>query len=90
MFDACRSGNESLVKYLIEHGADIDKENKDEETPLDLAYDLGYGNIIRYLEGKGAVRTAILLGIYEQSSGNSDDSWEVSESSGDESDVTLD
>eukprot|EP00833_Pecoramyces_ruminatium_P001633 jgi/Orpsp1_1/1175665/evm.model.c7180000054754.1 len=27
-------GNENLVKYLVEHGADINKENKDGKTPL--------------------------------------------------------
>jgi len=31
---ACYSENENLVKYLVEHGADINKENKSAETAL--------------------------------------------------------
>jgi len=30
----CSSGNETVVKYLIEHEADINKENENGETPL--------------------------------------------------------
>jgi len=28
LFEACRSGNEVMVKYLMEHGADVNKINK--------------------------------------------------------------
>jgi len=37
LFDACRIGNKDLVEYLVEHGEDINKENKDGETPLSKA-----------------------------------------------------
>ena len=31
---ACEYGNETIIKYLVELGADINKTNKDGETPL--------------------------------------------------------
>lgn len=34
IFEAYRSGNEAIVKYLVEHGADINKTNSNGSTPL--------------------------------------------------------
>ena len=34
LYKACLNGNIHLVKYLVEHGADVNKENKNGETPL--------------------------------------------------------
>ena len=34
LFDACISGNETTVKYLVENEEDINKENDDDETTL--------------------------------------------------------
>ncbi|ORX85834.1 ankyrin, partial [Anaeromyces robustus] len=48
------SGNEDLVKYLIEHGADINKENRGGETPLFLACRSGNKNLVKYLIDLGA------------------------------------
>jgi len=35
-------GNEAIVKILDEHGANINKENIVDETPLSIAYERGY------------------------------------------------
>jgi ankyrin repeat protein len=45
-----------LVQYLIEHGADINKENNEGETPLFKACRWGYDNeiIVQYLIENGA------------------------------------
>jgi len=37
---ACGSGNKELVKYLVEHGAEINKERRNAETPIYLMYAL--------------------------------------------------
>ena len=47
-------GYETIVRYLVEHGADINKINKKGETPLSKAFDKGHENIIRYLVEHGA------------------------------------
>ncbi|KAG4107754.1 hypothetical protein H8356DRAFT_1624360 [Neocallimastix lanati (nom. inval.)] len=38
-----------MVKCLVEHGADIYKENQEGETPLSLAYENGDDELIKYL-----------------------------------------
>ncbi|ORX65883.1 ankyrin, partial [Anaeromyces robustus] len=47
-------GNEDLVKYLIEHGADINKENEDGKTPLFWACESGNEDLVKYLIDLGA------------------------------------
>jgi len=32
LFISCESGNKNLVKYLVEHGEDVNKENKSGKT----------------------------------------------------------
>ncbi len=54
LFNSCKSGNKSLVKYLVEHGADVNKINKYNETPLYIAYSSGKILIINYLNEHGA------------------------------------
>ncbi|ORX76482.1 ankyrin, partial [Anaeromyces robustus] len=54
LFMACENGNENLVKFLIEHGAIINKENRDNKTPLFLACENGNENIVKYLVEHGA------------------------------------
>ena len=46
LFNACSSGNEALVKYLIEQGTDINKESKYGETPL---FNANETLVVRYL-----------------------------------------
>ena len=46
---ACRSGNENITKYLVENGADINKENKDGKTPLFYSCNIRYANLVKYL-----------------------------------------
>ncbi|OUM57241.1 hypothetical protein PIROE2DRAFT_33019, partial [Piromyces sp. E2] len=43
-----------IVKYIIDHGADINKENNDGETPLHFACTNGNENTVKYLVGHGA------------------------------------
>ncbi|KAL6625855.1 ankyrin repeat-containing domain protein [Neocallimastix sp. 'constans'] len=47
-------GNENLVKYLVELGADVNKENKFNETPLYCACRKGNEKIVKYLIEHGA------------------------------------
>ncbi|KAL6636217.1 ankyrin repeat-containing domain protein [Neocallimastix sp. 'constans'] len=55
LINACKSGKIGLVKYLIEHGADINKEGINGETPFFYACSSGNENLVKYLiEKKGA------------------------------------
>ncbi|KAG4101210.1 ankyrin [Neocallimastix lanati (nom. inval.)] len=38
LFIACESGNETIVKYLVEHDANVNKESNYGETPLLSAF----------------------------------------------------
>jgi len=51
---ACKKGNETIVKYLIEHGADINIKNKNDETPLSFAGKSINNYLINYLSLHGA------------------------------------
>jgi len=44
-----KSENENLVKYLIELGVDINKGNKENETPLFNACSSENENLVKYL-----------------------------------------
>ena len=55
------NGNEYLVRYLVEyeadineHGAYINKQNKDDAIPLFFACVKGHENIVKYLVEQGA------------------------------------
>ncbi|KAL6632575.1 hypothetical protein U3516DRAFT_885956 [Neocallimastix sp. 'constans'] len=48
----CR--NEALVKYLVEHGTDINKESKDGSSPLLKPCSNGNEAIVKYLTEFGA------------------------------------
>jgi len=54
LFKACENGNESQVKYLIEHGADINIRIKDNITPFLKACESGNINLVKYLVKLGA------------------------------------
>ncbi|ORX55833.1 ankyrin, partial [Anaeromyces robustus] len=51
---AYQNGNETIINYLIEKGADIHKENNDGETPLFFVCENGNENGVRYLIEHGA------------------------------------
>jgi len=48
---SCKNCNENTVKYLVEHGANIHKENKNGDTPLIKSCDCKWRNedIIKHL-----------------------------------------
>jgi len=51
LFMACKSGNENLVKYFVELGANIKnkKKNAKRETLLFMACETGNENLVKYL-----------------------------------------
>lgn len=52
---AAKNGHLEVVKYLVEHGADIDKsDNNRRKTPLLAAAFEGHFEIVKYLVDKGA------------------------------------
>ncbi|OUM56154.1 hypothetical protein PIROE2DRAFT_49921, partial [Piromyces sp. E2] len=54
LFEACNNGKEAIVKYLIEHGANVNEENKYGKTPIFDAYTSGNEAIVKYLVEQGA------------------------------------
>jgi len=54
LFSTCTNGNEEIIKYLVEHGADVNKENDYGVTPLFNACSGGYEAITKYLVEQGA------------------------------------
>jgi len=46
--------NLDIVKYLVDHGADVNAKSEHGETPLWWALERGSSNIIKYLVSKGA------------------------------------
>ena len=55
-FNECLFGNISIVKYLVEHGADTSQENKYGEIPLFIfCYnEHGHENMVKYIVEHGA------------------------------------
>lgn len=57
---ACSNGRLKIVKYLIDHGADIElKDNQNGETALFFAVRFEHVNIVKYLLSHGANRDAV-------------------------------
>jgi len=54
LIETCRQNNEFIAKYLIEHGIDINKQNKKGESPIFTAYLSGNKNIVKCLIKYGA------------------------------------
>jgi len=54
MFIARENGNEAIVKCLVEHGANINKETDYGETPLFNACKSGNEAVVKYLVKLGA------------------------------------
>ena len=47
------AGNSRVVKKLLVRGADRDKKNLDNKTPIDIAIENNYKNILKMMEPKG-------------------------------------
>jgi len=54
LFNTCKSGNETAVKFLLEHGADMTIRDKDNRIALALACESGNLNLVKYLIHLGA------------------------------------
>ena len=54
LFFACLNGNETVVKYLVEQGANINIEDRSGETPLCIAFSSGNEAVVKYLVEHGA------------------------------------
>jgi len=54
LFNACKLGNESMVKYLVEHGADIKIRDKNNRMAFSVACESGNEHLVRYLVKLGA------------------------------------
>ena len=51
---AVRQGHTDTVRYLLDHGADVNRANRQNESALFVAAELGQANIMRALLSKGA------------------------------------
>jgi len=54
LFNACESGNEAAVKFLLEHGADLTIKDKDNRIALAKACSNGNIHLVKYLIQHGA------------------------------------
>ena len=54
LFEACGNGYEAIVKYLVDHGADVNQKNNDGKTPLFWACEDGNINVVKFLVESGA------------------------------------
>jgi hypothetical protein len=54
IFQACCTGDINLTKSLLDHNANVNAENNETETPLELAYFNGKHKIVKLLLEKNA------------------------------------
>jgi ankyrin repeat protein len=54
LFWAVEDNNEALVKFLIDHGANVNARANNGKTPLDIANGAGFESIVKLLKLKGA------------------------------------
>ncbi|XP_060597141.1 protein phosphatase 1 regulatory subunit 27-like [Ruditapes philippinarum] len=59
LHQAVLDGNESAVRLLVAHGADINKQDDDSWTPLHAACAEGYADIVAFLLDSGADKTIL-------------------------------
>jgi len=85
---ACEKENVSLVKYLVEHGADVDKrcfigpiEGIQIKTPLCIACEKGNESLVKYLVEHGADIHATIYeeNIVEKNINEEDNYWKDSD-----------
>ena len=53
LFWAVDDNNESLVKFLVDHGASVNAKANNGKTPLAIANEAGYKSIVKLLNAKG-------------------------------------
>ena len=53
IFNVCIGGHMIIIKYLVEHGTDINKEDNDGFTPLYNACEEGHEDVVKYLVEHG-------------------------------------
>ena len=46
-----RADSLDVLRLLLEHGADLDAEDKDGKTPLQLSLDRGHDEVTQFLSG---------------------------------------
>jgi len=56
---AVSKGNETIVRILINAGADVQKANKNGKTPLAEAEEHGYEHIIQLLNGSDSTKSVV-------------------------------
>ncbi len=54
LWEACSIGNKYMVKYLVEHGMDTNKANREGQSPLFKACETGNEYIVKYIVEHGA------------------------------------
>ena len=54
IFEAARAGQLPMVRWLVEHGASVDKKNEWGDAPVNEAATMGHFDIVWYLAEKGA------------------------------------
>ncbi|OUM60369.1 hypothetical protein PIROE2DRAFT_36401, partial [Piromyces sp. E2] len=54
LFHACSFENENIVRFLVEQGSDIHKQNRYGGTPLFYACETGNEPIVKYLVEQGS------------------------------------
>jgi len=65
LLDACFIGNINIVKYLVEHGANVNSIGKEchdynKKSPLMEACSYNHLNIVKYLVEHGAMKKLII------------------------------
>lgn len=70
LIHAANSNNLEMIRFLVEHGADVNLRTGDGATAASLAYESGFVDIYNYLVDHGAVDFVQTLPQPENSSGN--------------------
>ena len=65
---ACICGNLTILKEMLEHGANVDIRNDDEETPLHTACKEGFDEIVQEILHWKTDEAEALLGTYDNES----------------------
>lgn len=49
-----QSGREEIVELLLKNGAEVNRKNKNDKSPLDIAVEKSFGKIVEILIQSGA------------------------------------